>query len=214
MRFALVPMKPLALAKTRLSKTLGDTERMAISFAMFHDVLDAVIQAQKIERVAVVSGDPALLELSRGKGAIAIDEGAPRGLNAAVALGTEHCLARGASSVLVVLSDLPFATSDDIDSLYRGLPDAPHVRLVRSHEGLGTNALLRLPPRVISTRFGGRSFQDHVSAAADAEVSWSEVQVAGLSLDVDVIEDLQQFATVPRETRTFLETRRIGLAAR
>lgn len=214
MRFALVPMKPLAIAKTRLSKALGDAERTAISFAMFHDVLDAVLRAQRVDAVAVVSSDPVLREVARTKGAQPVDEGTPRGLNAAVALGTEHCLARGATSVLVVLSDLPLATSDDVDALYRDLPSGPHVRLVRSHEGVGTNALLRVPPLAISTRFGGRSFRDHVSAAADAEVSWSEVDVPGLSLDVDVIEDLQQFAMEPRPTRTFRETRRIGIVAR
>jgi 2-phospho-L-lactate guanylyltransferase len=113
--------------------------------------------------------------------------------------------------VLVVLSDLPLVTTDEIDSLFLDLPPAPHVRLARSHEGLGTNALLRTPPTAISTRFGGRSFQDHVAAAADANVGCTTVDLPGLSFDIDTIEDLSELRRIVRPTRTLFEARKIGL---
>jgi 2-phospho-L-lactate guanylyltransferase len=211
MRFALLPMKPLAAAKSRLASALTASERRAVSFAMFHDVLEALLRARRVDAVAVITADRRLLDLALRMRVLAIDEKSPRGLNAAAALGTERCLAEGASSVLIVLSDLPFVTSDEIDALYDQLPPAPHVRLVRSHEGLGTNALLRSPPAVISTRFGGRSFQDHVTAATEAEVSYSSFDLPGLSFDVDTFEDLQEFALRARPTRTFAEAQKIGL---
>ncbi|MGH7820994.1 MAG: hypothetical protein ACREQ9_14610, partial [Candidatus Binatia bacterium] len=114
-------------------------------------------------------------------------------------------------SVLIVLSDLPLVTVEEVEALYHDLPSAPHVRLVRSHEGLGTNALLRCPPKAISTRFGGRSFQDHVAAARDAEVSHSELDLPGLAFDIDTVEDLRELSRGERASRTLFEARKIGL---
>jgi 2-phospho-L-lactate guanylyltransferase len=211
MRFAVLPTKPLVAAKSRLATYLADADRSALSYAMFHDVLDCLCRAHYIDRVAVVTADPRLLDVASRMGAIAIDEGTPRGLNAAAALGTRYGLEHGATCVLIVLSDLPLVTADEIDSLFVDLPPAPHVRLARSHEGLGTNALLRAPPTAISTRFGGRSFQDHVAAAADANVSCTTVDLPGLSFDIDTIEDLSELRRIVRPTRTLFEARKIGL---
>jgi len=211
MRFAVLPTKPLAVAKSRLAVHLRDADRSALCYAMFHDVLECLCRAQHVDAVAVVTPDPRLLDLASRMGAQAIDEGSPRGLNAAAALGTKYSLEHGATSVLIVLSDLPLITVDEIDSLFLDLPPEPHVRLARSHEGLGTNALLRTPPMAISTRFGGRSFQDHVAAAADANVACTTVDLPGLSFDIDTIEDLSELRRIVRPTRTLSEARKIGL---
>jgi len=211
MRYALLPTKPLALAKSRLGSHLRDVDRQALSYAMFHDVLDCLCRSPSVDAVAVVTADRRLLDVATRMRALVVDEGSPRGLNGATAVGTAKCIEHGATSVLIVLSDLPLVTVEEIEALYVNLPASPHVRLVRSHEGLGTNALLRLPPLAISTRFGGRSFQDHVSAAADAEVSHSELDLPGLSFDIDTIEDLQALNHAVHPTRTLVEARKIGL---
>lgn len=209
MRFALLPTKPPSIAKSRLSPVLSDAERSALSTAMFHDVLDCLCTARYVDAVAVITADRGLLATAQQRGALAIDEENLRGLNAAAALGTARCIERGATSVLIVLSDLPRITADEVDAMYADLPSGPHVRAARSHEGLGTNALLRTPPEVISTRFGGRSFQDHAAAAADAYVSHSEVDLPGLSFDVDTIDDLRELRTTARPTRTLVAARKM-----
>ncbi|MBI2963819.1 MAG: 2-phospho-L-lactate guanylyltransferase [Deltaproteobacteria bacterium] len=211
MRFALLPTKPLALAKSRLATHLSEPDRTALCYAMFHDVLECLCRASHVDAVAVVTADPRLLDLARLMRALAIDEENPRGLNAAAALGTNRCIERGATSVLIVLSDLPLLTTEEVDAVYADLPEGAHVRIARSHEGLGTNALLRVPPTVISTRFGGRSFQDHVAAAADAEVSHSEIDLPGLSFDIDTVDDLRELRRAVRPTRTLVEARKMGL---
>jgi 2-phospho-L-lactate guanylyltransferase len=211
MRFALLPTKSLAFAKSRLAPFLSEADRRALSYAMFHDVLDCLCRARHVEKVAVVTADPLLLELARSRAALAIDETTPRGLNAAAALGTRRCVEEGATSVLIVLSDLPLVTAEEIDLLYGDLPDTPHVRVARSHDGLGTNGLLRTPAEVISTRFGGRSFHDHVAAAVDADISHSEVDLPGLSFDIDTIDDLAELRRVVRSSHTWTEARKLGL---
>jgi len=211
MRFAVLPSKPLAIAKSRLAAHLADSDRRALCFAMFHDVLECLCRAQNVDAIAVVTADRRLLDLALRMRAIPVDEGNPRGLNAAAALGTARAVEHGATSVLIVLSDLPTLTAEEIDFLYADLPAGPHVRVAKSHEGLGTNALLRSPPTVISTRFGGRSYFDHVAAARDADVSHSEVELPGLSFDIDTIEDLRELRHAPRPTRTLVEARKIGV---
>jgi 2-phospho-L-lactate/phosphoenolpyruvate guanylyltransferase len=212
MRFALLPMKPLALAKSRLAPHLADADRQAVSLAMFQDVLECLCRATSIDSVAVVTSDRRLLDLAMRMRALAIDETAPRGLNGAVGLGTATCIDRGATSVLIVLSDLPLITAEEVDALSANFPEAPHVRLVRSHEGLGTNAILRSPPTVIGTRFGGRSFQSHVEAASAAGVPYSTAELPGLGFDVDTIEDLQRLTSAARPSRAFFAAQRIGLS--
>src|ERR1051326_6129216 len=118
MRFAVLPTKPLALGKTRLAPHLSDADRKALSFAMFHDVLECLCRAHHVDAIAVVTADRRLLDLAMRMRAVAIDEGTPRGLNAAAALGTAHALEHGATSVLIVLSDLPLLTAEEVDALY------------------------------------------------------------------------------------------------
>src|ERR1041384_5075565 len=127
MRYAVLPTKPLALAKSRLAPHLGDADRQALSYAMFHDVLECLCRSPSVDGVAVVTADRRLLDLATRMRALAIDEGAPRGLNGAAALGSAKCLEQGAASVLIVLSDLPLITVDEIEALYANLPAAPHV---------------------------------------------------------------------------------------
>ena len=75
MRFALLPCKPLAVAKSRLAPHVSDVDRRALCRAMFHDVLECLCQAQHVDRVAVVTADPSLLDLSQRMRALVIDEG-------------------------------------------------------------------------------------------------------------------------------------------
>ncbi|MEA2625776.1 MAG: 2-phospho-L-lactate/phosphoenolpyruvate guanylyltransferase [Candidatus Binatota bacterium] len=211
MRFALLPTKPLALAKTRLAPHLTDVDRRSVALAMFHDVLECLIEAPSVDVVAVVTCDPMLIGLADSRGTFVVDERAPQGLNGAAALGTRACLGRGATSVLIVLSDLPRISVDEVEALYAELPAGPHVRLVRSHEGLGTNALFRRPPEVVPTRFGGRSFQGHLDAASAAGTSVDVLDLPGIGFDVDTVADLQALTHTFRPSRTLAAAQRICL---
>ena len=211
MRFALLPAKPIALAKSRLAPDLSGPDRRAVTLAMFQDVLECLLRASSVEAVAVVTADRRLLDLALRMRAIAIDEQEPRGLNGAVAIGTNRCVELGATSVLVVLSDLPLVTPTEIDALHDDLPSGDRVRLVRSHEGLGTNALLRKPPQAIPTRFGGRSFQGHVAAAIAAGVPYDELTLPAIGFDVDTFADLERVVRGTRTTRTRVAAEKIGI---
>jgi 2-phospho-L-lactate/phosphoenolpyruvate guanylyltransferase len=209
---ALVPAKPLSLAKTRLGTLLGDVERAAVSRAMFTDVLAAVTAAKRIDRVLAVTADPVLGAQAHAAGAVFIDEGAPRGLNGAVALGTEAAVRFGAECVLVVLSDVPLLRGADVDALVERAT-RPGIVLVPSKEGTGTNAILRCPAGVISPCFGGRSLERHVVAAERAGVACTIWRNVRIGFDVDSPADLSACARADATTATHREAVRMGLAA-
>jgi len=133
--FVLVPVKALAEGKTRLSPMLSEAARRAVSRAMLTDVVSSVLQVPAVDRVAVVSSDPSLLALARGLGALAVDEGWPRGLNGATSLGTDFCVRHGATTLLVLLSDLPLIQPRDIARLFAQLSGRPEILLVRCKYG-------------------------------------------------------------------------------
>lgn len=211
MQIALLPAKPLSLAKTRLGAVLGDADRMRMAAAMFGDVLHALTTARALDAVVVVTADPALASRARNAGAVVVDEGAPLGLNGAVGLGTTAACRLGATSVLVVLSDVPLVTAADVDEIVRRAP-AYGALVVPSKEGTGTNAMLRRPPTVFAPCFGGRSLERHVAAAERARIACEIVKNARLELDLDTPEDLRAFATTPNATETHRETLRLGTA--
>ena len=85
---------------------------------MFYDVLECLCHAHHVDAVAVVTADPRLLELATRMGAHwRSTKSSPRGLNAASALGTKSLSRARSDAVLIVLSDLPLVTVEEIDSL-------------------------------------------------------------------------------------------------
>lgn len=211
MKVALLPAKPLSSAKTRLGSLLDDQARTNLAGAMFADVLSALRGAASLDAVVVVTADPTLAAHARSTGAIVVDEGAARGLNGAVSLGTETAVRLCASALLVLLSDVPLVTSSDIDELFARAPRRGAL-VVPSKEGTGTNAMLRQPPTLFPPCFGGRSLERHVATAERADVPCEIVRNVRLGFDLDTPEDLRAFAALASATTTHRELMRYGAA--
>jgi 2-phospho-L-lactate guanylyltransferase len=209
---ALLPAKPLELAKSRLATLLDPPDRMAVAHAMFGDVLSALGRSRALDAVLVVTADPTLARDARRAGAILVDEGTARGLNAAVNLGTGAAVRLGASAVLVVLSDVPLLAPVDVDDLCARAPGQGAL-LVPSKEGTGTNAMLRRPPSAIGPRFGGRSLERHAAAAERQHLPCVIARSDRVGFDVDTPEDLRLFAETESDTVTYREAVRLGLGS-
>ena len=203
MHFVLVPVKALAAGKSRLSPLLSATARSALSRAMLTDVLTSAVQAPSVDGVVVVSSDATLLALARQLGAFAVDEEYPRGLNGAVTIGTDFCVQRGATALLVLLADLPLVTSEDIATLFHSIDDTAEILLVPCKEGDGTNAVLRVPPLIVGPCFGGPSLAAYQSAARRQGVRCRIIERPGMAFDLDSVADLQRFLARPTATETY-----------
>jgi 2-phospho-L-lactate guanylyltransferase len=212
-RAILIAAKHLAFAKTRLGRAVGDADRMALAEAMFRDVLGAALSARAADHVAVISSDPTLLDQARAAGALVIDEEFPRGLNAAVRLATAALAAQGVAALCTVLSDIPLVTGENIDTVFGELAEEQHgVVLVPSRDLSGTNMIARAPAGAIATRFGGRSLERHLEECYRLGLRSRVVRQRGPALDLDVIEDLNEFVRTPSMTHTFNQLTRLGIA--
>lgn len=164
-----------------------------------------------VDGVAVVSSDAELLALARELGAFAVDEEYPRGLNGAVTVGTDFCLRQGATTLLVLLADLPLVTKEDVELLFHYVDQGPQVILVPCKEGEGTNAILRVPPLTIPTRFGGPSLVGHQQVAQQQAIPCHVVDVPRIAFDLDSIDDLHWLMTQPCSTHTARVMRELRL---
>ncbi len=212
MRAVLIAAKQLAFAKTRLAPAIPAAERIALAEAMYRDVLSAALSARMPAMVAVVTSDPVLLALARAGGALTLDEEFPRGLNVAVRLGTDFLIARGATAVCTVLSDIPLLTGADIDATFDALPPGGDgVVLVPSFDFSGTNIMTRTPPDVVPTRFGRQSLARHRDDCRTAGVACEIVRMSGPAIDLDTPRDLIEFVRMPSMTHTFGQLTRLGM---
>jgi len=210
-RAILVAAKHLAFAKTRLAPDLPAAERAALAEAMFRDVLAAALSARSADHVAVVTSDPRLLEIARGAGALVIDEEYPRGLNVAVRIATEALVAHGAQAVCTVLSDIPLVTGEDIDAVMAAMPSPRGAVMVPSRDLSGTNIIARMPSDIIPTRFGSQSLARHREECERIDLPWRIAPLKRPAIDIDLMSDLLEFASVPGMTHTFSQVARLGI---
>lgn len=190
--WAVVPIRGLDTAKTRLGEDLDPEERRSLVAELLRRTLVATRDARWVEGTIVVTMDPAAAGLARSHRAIGLVERAP-GLNEAIAAARSLAVARGATAVVVLPADLPAAAPEPVDALVEqaAAVDAPDglVALVTDRHGLGTNVLLVSPPTLIETAFGGSSRREHERRALAAAARYVELD-SPLSLDVDTAADL------------------------
>jgi 2-phospho-L-lactate guanylyltransferase len=211
-RVVVIAAKELSLAKTRLRPICPADQCIALAEAMFRDVLAASMAARTADCVAVVSSDRTLLAIAREAGALTIDEGYPRGLNAAVAMASAMLVARGATMLCTVLSDIPMVMGEDIDAVFGAMPAGRAAVLVPSRDCSGTNLLARAPADAIPTRFGTQSLMRHLDECRRLEVTPRVLPLARPALDLDVPEDLYEFVRLGGTTHTMGQLERLGIA--
>ncbi|MFP6639478.1 MAG: 2-phospho-L-lactate guanylyltransferase [Myxococcota bacterium] len=193
MSTALIPVKSLAQSKSRLATEFAQPELEALSLAMLEDLLSALLATPALKRIAVATPDDRAAELVRRLGGEAL-HGPDPGLKAAIDGAASKLHLGDHDALLVVLGDLPDARPEDLQELFDKLDelDGPAAALAPSSDG-GTSALLRRPHTAIPSCFGPESAARHREAAAAAGVPLCEIALPSLDLDLDSIEDIEQF---------------------
>jgi 2-phospho-L-lactate guanylyltransferase len=189
---AVVPVKTLPSAKSRLRPWLdcASVERLAI--AMLGDVLETLQRVRALDRIAVATPDLRLAEVARRAGA-EVHGASVDGLNPAVEAACAVLAPTADDAALVVLGDVAGAQAADIEKLLDAAA-RPGVALAPSSDG-GTSALLRGPRDIIPAAFGPNSALTHRDLAASAGVACVELSLPSLAIDIDEREDLEQIAS-------------------
>lgn len=190
----LIPVKRLDRAKLRLSRRLTPQDRRRLGLAMLADVLRAT---EKWPQRLVVTDDPDAEAVGIAFGCDLVCDPST-GLNGAILAGSQRAVDAGATSLLVLPSDVPLVSSDDVAELF-GRPE--QVVVVASSDG-GTNALMCRPPHAIAPTFGPASARRHLRLAAEAGLSAVRLDLESLRLDIDRFTDLVelQHAGYPRDS--------------
>jgi 2-phospho-L-lactate guanylyltransferase len=195
---AVVPIRSLTGGKTRLAGVLSPEARAALTRRMFRGVVAAALASGSVKVVAVVSPDPAALDLAAtlDPAVIPVPQSPETpGLNAAIAEGVGFAARHGAAAALILFGDLPLLTGDDVRNLVRR--DSPVV-LAPDRHGTGTNALmLRLGTgpddgRDFAFHFGPDSYAKHVDEAHRLGLDVATSLSAGTALDLDTPDDLRR----------------------
>jgi 2-phospho-L-lactate guanylyltransferase len=190
-RWALIPVKGFDRGKSRLSKVLPPVERAALSRELFEHVVRVLESSPSIDGIATVSDSIEVREHAERLGAVALEDAeGNRGLADVVDKALEDLETRGATSVLICMSDLPELSTEDIESVGRQLEEADVV-LVPDLLQRGTNVIAVRPPTVLPSCLGHEdSLKRHRELARDLGLTLSVQLRTGISFDVDHPGDL------------------------
>lgn len=199
---AVIPVKRLGAAKTRLRGAVPADRHPELALAMVRDTATAVLATGAVAELLVVTDDPVAGAAVRELGARVVpDPGG--GLNAAMRFGADEVAGPELHRV-VLAGDLPALRPEQLDDVLarmtgRGfVPDAA---------GIGT-VLLAVPPhRPLDPRFGGPSAAAHAASGAVAlDGDWP-----GLRQDVDTPADLDTVLMLGAGRQTCGLLRDLGL---
>lgn len=184
---AVVPVKDLREAKSRLGTALDARERAEITLRSMSRVISALREAG-VGSVCVVSPDAEVLAAARSDGAETLLQSS-RGLNPALAEAREWASSRGASSLLVLPADLPLLEARDVRGIVNAAIKAQVVIAPDRARG-GTNALLLRPPDSLPFAFGPDSFERHLRLARERGLSTTVCERPNIAFDLDTTGDL------------------------
>ena len=188
--WAIVPVKTLALAKSRLASVLPPDIRMRLLVTMLEDVLELLLGKPAVDRVLVVTADAEIRSLAERNGASVLREAQITGLNPALRLGVAQATDQGARQVLLLPADVPLATPDEIGRITACGCEKSASVIIPSRDGEGTNALFLSPPSAIEPSFGVGSFARHRRQAAAKGIKLRVMRLWGVGIDIDEAADL------------------------
>jgi len=190
---AIVPIKPLDAAKSRLEQLAPDA-RAALAARMATLTLDALAESVCIERVLVVSEGLEIAGLAAARGFQLVPD-LGEGLNGAYATGLAAARAGGAGHVLLLHADFLTVDSGAIDELvsrYARQGRETAAALVPCKEGSGTNAVILPPGMAFTPMFGTDSLARHRAQLGQAALI---LESDALAQDIDQLSDLDGAST-------------------
>lgn len=188
--WAVVPVKPLRIAKSRLSGVLSEDERAALSQNLVTRTLKTLASVPEINQILVISRDTTVLAFAHEMGLRTIQEDSNSDLNVALQRATIFAQFSGASQLMIVPADLPLMTTADIIYAASKANRPPVMVIAPDRRKDGTNLLLISPVGSMDYYFGPGSYQQHVVHAKESGMRVEILDRPTLALDLDLPDDL------------------------
>ncbi len=187
-----IPVKVLAQAKSRLA-TLGGERRAELALAMAADTVTAVLAADQVARVIVITDDQVAGDALASLGATVVPDEPGEGLNAALRHGAAVAAAHWPRAGVAALSaDLPALRPAEIGRALTAAATWPNA-FVADAPGDGTTLYTAAPGAAFSPEYGIASRARHAAAGAR---ELEPDSIPGLRRDVDTPEDLCAAAAI------------------
>ncbi|MFJ4280895.1 2-phospho-L-lactate guanylyltransferase [Streptomyces massasporeus] len=183
-----VPLKPLARAKSRLADTADAGLRPDLALAFAQDTVAAALACRAVGDVAVVTDDARAGRELAALGAAIIADEPGGGLNAALAHATRFVRsARPARAVAALNADLPALRPLELSRVLDAAAEFPRAFLPDAAT-IGTTLLAAAPGRELRPAFGADSRSRHRASGA---VELPLTAVDSVRQDVDTGDDLR-----------------------
>jgi 2-phospho-L-lactate guanylyltransferase len=194
-----LPLKPLAVAKSRLATATGPLRpELALAFAL--DTVAAALRCAEVAQVIVVTDDPVAGAELALLGALVVPDRPAAGLNAALTHGaTVARESYRAGAVAAMSADLPALRPPELGRVLCAAAAHPRAFLADTQRE-GTTLLAAGPAHRLAPGFGGASRLRHGASGAH-ELTLDDVP--SLRRDVDTPDDLRaalDLGTGPRTT--------------
>ncbi|MEU8712868.1 2-phospho-L-lactate guanylyltransferase [Streptomyces sp. NPDC048663] len=183
-----IPLKPLARAKSRLADTATDGLRPGLALAFAQDTVAAVLACQAVKDVAVVTDDAVAGRELAALGARIVPDTPHSGLNAALRHGAAVVrVSRPESAVAALNADLPALRPLELSRVLDAAAEFPRAFLADA-AAVGTTLLAAAPGSELAPAFGLDSRARH---AASGAVELRPSGVESVRQDVDTGADLR-----------------------
>ena len=203
---AVIPVKSLSAAKSRLRGAVPDSRHEDLALAMVRDTVAAVRGCAAVGDVLIVTDDPAAVAAALALGARSVPDQPAAGLNAAMRFGADVVAGLGHRRA-VLTGDLPALRPAELAEALAAA--GPGRSFVADAAGTGTVLLTAAAGTALDPRFGVGSAAAHAAShARPLTGAWP-----GLRQDVDTADDLRTVAALGAGEHTCALLRDLGLIA-
>ena len=190
---AVIPIKNLHFAKSRLSNILTPQQRKSLVLYLLTITIKTLKESQFISEIIIVSSDKAIQRFCV-KNNLRFIRDSDNGVNNAVILADHYCIDNDIDANIVIPHDLPFISAKEIDQICTISEKYPKCIIICPSKRFdGTNILFRKPPNVIKTFYDDNSYMNHLKEAQKFNIPIESLDLDSLMFDIDTKEDLIEF---------------------
>lgn len=203
-----VPLKPLAVAKSRLADAVSPGPvRAGLALAFALDTVAAALACSAVRDVTVVTDDPLAGTELAALGARIVPDEPSAGLNAALRHGAAAVLAaRPGAAVAALNADLPALRPAELRHVLDDAAAGGLRAFLADAAGIGTTLLAAPPSAPLAPAFSGRSRARHLASGA-REITLTGVD--SVRQDVDTPADLRVALALGAGPRTTASAARL-----
>ena len=185
---AIIPIKLFSKAKTRLLLSTENTK--ILCQVLLEEVLETISQSSHIDKILLVSKEDEAFQIGKKFDCVEIFDETESGVNNAVMLADSWISTNSFTRSVIFPQDIPFMTTHDIDTLFNFCIPENSVILVPSRHFDGTNALIRTPSDIMTTRYDEGSYRSQFDSAVIKTSHYSLALIQRIMLDIDSRDDV------------------------